>query len=224
MAAREVTVPDIGDFADVPVIEILVSEGDEITVDQPLVTLESDKATMDVPAPFAGKVAELRVSVGDEVSEGSVLLTVEAAGTATELRRREPRIATEPETAERSDGDEAAAAPEAAPAAEARRQPSPRRPRSGRNRGTDIVRDPGLAMVGRSMRGPPCGGWRGRWGSSSPGDRHRAQGPDHEGRREAGQGAPRRARRPRAPRSPGSTSRRGRRSTSRSTARSSGCR
>ena len=77
MADRDVTVPDIGDFADVPVIEVLVSAGDEITLDQPLVTLESDKATMDVPAPFAGKVAELKVSVGDEVSEGSVLMTVE---------------------------------------------------------------------------------------------------------------------------------------------------
>jgi pyruvate dehydrogenase E2 component (dihydrolipoamide acetyltransferase) len=77
--AREITVPDIGDFADVPVIEILVSEGDEITVDQPLVTLESDKATMDVPAPFAGKIASLDVSVGDEVSEGSILMKVEAS-------------------------------------------------------------------------------------------------------------------------------------------------
>jgi pyruvate dehydrogenase E2 component (dihydrolipoamide acetyltransferase) len=78
--SREVTVPDIGDFTDVPVIEILVSEGDEVSVEQPLVTLESDKATMDVPAPFAGKVAELKVSVGDEVSEGSVLMVVEASG------------------------------------------------------------------------------------------------------------------------------------------------
>ena len=76
---RDVTVPDIGDFTDVPVIEVLVSEGEEITIDQPLVTLESDKATMDVPAPFPGKVAELKVSVGDEVSEGSVLMTVEAS-------------------------------------------------------------------------------------------------------------------------------------------------
>ena len=75
---RDVNVPDIGDFTDVPVIEILVAEGDEVAVEQPLVTLESDKATMDVPAPFAGRVAELKVSVGDEVSEGSVLMVVEA--------------------------------------------------------------------------------------------------------------------------------------------------
>jgi pyruvate dehydrogenase E2 component (dihydrolipoamide acetyltransferase) len=75
--SREVTVPDIGDFADVPVIEIHVEAGDEVAPEDPLVTLESDKATMDVPAPFAGKVAELSVSVGDEVSEGSVLMRVE---------------------------------------------------------------------------------------------------------------------------------------------------
>src|SRR5712671_5266745 len=73
----EVRVPDIGDFDDVPVIEILVSVGDEVAVEDPLVTLESDKATMDVPAPFAGKVAQLRVKIGDRVSEGSVLLRLE---------------------------------------------------------------------------------------------------------------------------------------------------
>jgi dihydrolipoamide dehydrogenase len=75
----EVRVPDIGDFDDVPVIEILVSVGDEVSVEDPLVTLESDKATMDVPAPFAGVVSELSVSVGDRVSEGSLLLKVDGA-------------------------------------------------------------------------------------------------------------------------------------------------
>ncbi len=72
----EVPVPDIGDFAEVPVIEIHVAPGDEVAVEDPLVTLESDKATMDVPAPFAGVVSELRVEIGDKVSEGSVLLTL----------------------------------------------------------------------------------------------------------------------------------------------------
>jgi dihydrolipoamide dehydrogenase len=75
--ATEVRVPDIGEFTDVPVIEIHVAAGDEVAVEDPLVTLESDKATMDVPAPFAGTVAQLRVSIGDRVSEGSVLLTLE---------------------------------------------------------------------------------------------------------------------------------------------------
>ena len=67
---RTVEVPDIGDFDDVPVIEILVSVGDTVAAEDPLVTLESDKATMDVPAPFAGVVKEISVSVGDRVSAG----------------------------------------------------------------------------------------------------------------------------------------------------------
>jgi dihydrolipoamide dehydrogenase len=74
----EVRVPDIGDFTDVPVIEIHVGTGDEVGLEDPLVTLESDKATMDVPAPVAGVVKQLRVSIGDRVSEGSVLLTLDA--------------------------------------------------------------------------------------------------------------------------------------------------
>jgi dihydrolipoamide dehydrogenase len=73
----EVKVPDIGDFADVPIIEVLVSPGDEVAVEDPLITLESDKATMDVPAPAAGKVSELKVSVGDTVSEGSLILLLD---------------------------------------------------------------------------------------------------------------------------------------------------
>ncbi|HWE15254.1 MAG TPA: dihydrolipoyl dehydrogenase [Solirubrobacteraceae bacterium] len=77
--ATEVTVPDIGDFSDVPVIEILVSPGDTVAPEDPLVTLESDKATMDVPAPFGGEVSELRVEIGDRVSEGTVLLILQAA-------------------------------------------------------------------------------------------------------------------------------------------------
>ncbi len=78
--SSEIRVPDIGDFADVPVIEIHVAAGDTIAVEDPLVTLESDKATMDVPAPLAGTVTQLRVSIGDRVSEGSVLMTLEADG------------------------------------------------------------------------------------------------------------------------------------------------
>jgi dihydrolipoamide dehydrogenase len=73
----DVCVPDIGDFADVPVIEIHVAPGDEIAVEDPLITLESDKATMDVPAPAAGVVRELRVAEGDRVSEGSPILVLE---------------------------------------------------------------------------------------------------------------------------------------------------
>jgi pyruvate dehydrogenase E2 component (dihydrolipoamide acetyltransferase) len=74
-----VEVPDIGDFGDVPIIEILVSPGDQVGVDDPLLTLESDKATMDVPAPFAGVIGELHVNVGDRVSQGTLLLTMQPA-------------------------------------------------------------------------------------------------------------------------------------------------
>jgi pyruvate dehydrogenase E2 component (dihydrolipoamide acetyltransferase) len=73
----KVQVPDIGDFGEVPVIEILVSVGDEVAAEDPLVTLESDKATMDVPAPFAGVVREINVTIGDRVTEGSPLLVIE---------------------------------------------------------------------------------------------------------------------------------------------------
>src|SRR5947209_4965964 len=72
-----VEVPDIGDFGEVPIIEILVAPGDTVAADDPLLTLESDKATMDVPAPSAGVVRELHVTVGDKVSEGTLLLSLE---------------------------------------------------------------------------------------------------------------------------------------------------
>ncbi|MEP6657437.1 MAG: dihydrolipoyllysine-residue acetyltransferase [Betaproteobacteria bacterium] len=82
MSAREVKVPDIGDFKDVPVIEVLVKPGDRVAAEDSLVTLESDKATLDVPAPAPGVVKELRVKVGDKVSEGSVILLLDAADAA----------------------------------------------------------------------------------------------------------------------------------------------
>ncbi len=86
----EVHVPDIGDFKDVPVIAVLVSAGDRVEKEQPIVTLESDKATVDVPSPVAGSVAEVRVKVGDKVSEGSLLIVVEATqGAAPPERARE---------------------------------------------------------------------------------------------------------------------------------------
>src|SRR3954447_13271652 len=74
---KDVVVPDIGDFSDVPIIEVMVSPGDTVAEEDPLVTLESDKATMDVPAPFGGVVKELKVETGDTVSEAAPLLTIE---------------------------------------------------------------------------------------------------------------------------------------------------
>ncbi|HEX3063641.1 MAG TPA: dihydrolipoyllysine-residue acetyltransferase [Usitatibacter sp.] len=101
MAAIEVKVPDIGDFKDVPVIEVLVKPGDAVKKDDSLITLESDKATMEVPAPSSGTVREIRVKVGDKVSEGVAILTMEAAAAAAGARApdkdtRGPAIASAP--------------------------------------------------------------------------------------------------------------------------------
>ena len=73
----EIRIPDIGDFADVPVIEVHVSPGSVVAAEDPLVTLESDKATMDVPSPAVGTIAEVRLAVGDRVSQGDVVATLE---------------------------------------------------------------------------------------------------------------------------------------------------
>jgi len=95
MATKEARVPDIGNYADVPVIELLVAVGDTVKLDQGLVSLESDKATMEVPAPFAGVVRELRVKVGDTVSEGTVVALIEEAGAASSVPAK-PAPATSP--------------------------------------------------------------------------------------------------------------------------------
>jgi dihydrolipoamide dehydrogenase len=88
----EIRIPDIGDFTDVPVIEVHVSPGDAVAAEDPLVTLESDKATMDVPSPVAGTIGEVRIAVGDRVSEGDVVATLEGgeqAGTPAKERVHE---------------------------------------------------------------------------------------------------------------------------------------
>lgn len=77
--SKEIYVPDIGDFSDVDVIEVLVNVGDTISVDDPVITLESDKASMDIPAPEGGVVKELKVAVGDKVSEGTLMLIMESS-------------------------------------------------------------------------------------------------------------------------------------------------
>ena len=90
MSTIEVKVPDIGDFTDVPVIEVLVKPGDTVKAEDSLVTLESDKATMDVPAPAAGVIKSLGVKVGDKVSEGHLILTLEEAAGAAAPAQAEP--------------------------------------------------------------------------------------------------------------------------------------
>jgi pyruvate dehydrogenase E2 component (dihydrolipoamide acetyltransferase) len=111
-ALEEVRVPDIGDFSDLPVIEIFVSPGDTVAEEDPLVTIESDKATMDIPAPAAGVVQELKVGVGDTVSEGSVLLVLEIGGDGG----RAGEAAEEPPAEATAQVQDPAADPLAAPA------------------------------------------------------------------------------------------------------------
>ena len=82
MALVEVQVPDIGDFDEVTVIELMVKVGDTVKAEQSLITVESDKASMEIPSSTAGVVKEMRVALGDKVKQGSIVLVVEAAGAA----------------------------------------------------------------------------------------------------------------------------------------------
>jgi pyruvate dehydrogenase E2 component (dihydrolipoamide acetyltransferase) len=138
--AVEVLVPDIGDFTDVPVIEVLVAPGDTVAEEDPLVTLESDKATMDVPAPAAGVVVELRVKVGDTVSEGTPLLTLSPDGVA-------PEHAPAPEAAVVAEASaEPQAPPEPAPAA------APAAPSgNGASAGTPVYASPAVRRQAREL-------------------------------------------------------------------------
>ena len=114
MAQIELTVPDLGGFNDIPVIEVLVSVGEHVDKDAPLVTLESDKATMEIPASSAGVVKELRVKLGDKVSQGSVLATLESADTPPAASPVGPAVAS-PVAAPAPATPQTAAAPPAAP-------------------------------------------------------------------------------------------------------------
>jgi dihydrolipoamide dehydrogenase len=121
MSVQEVRVPDIGDFSDVPIIEIHVSAGDEVALDDPIITLESDKATMDVPAPVGGTVSAVSVSVGDTVSEGDVILSLEVA----EAEAAPAAETAQPTTTATASAVEPAAPPPASPAAAPTPAPAP---------------------------------------------------------------------------------------------------
>ncbi len=113
---KEATVPDIGDYDDVPVIELLVQVGDTVAKDQGLVTLESDKATMEVPAPFAGVVRELKVKLGDAVKQGVVVALIEPSGGAASAPTKPAPVAEAPKPAPDAPKAEAPAAPKPAAA------------------------------------------------------------------------------------------------------------
>ena len=92
MAIEEIKVPNIGDFDDVPIISVMVAPGDSVAVEDPLIELESDKATLEVPSPVAGKIVALKVKEGDVVSEGSLILTIEVEGAASgETKTEQPK-------------------------------------------------------------------------------------------------------------------------------------
>jgi pyruvate dehydrogenase E2 component (dihydrolipoamide acetyltransferase) len=124
-AAIDITIPDIGDFKDVPVIEILVKVGDTVEAEQPIVTLESDKASMDVPSPAAGKITEIVVKVGDKVSMGSLVGKLDAGGSAGSVSRGQE------DEADAKEEEDAAEAPETSPVAPADLPPRPPKPGSG---------------------------------------------------------------------------------------------
>lgn len=134
VAVKEIQVPDIGDASNVDVIEVLVSVGDDITVDQGLITLETDKATMEVPAPFAGKLLSLTVKVGDKVSQGSVIATIETTSVATASAGSAPAPVAQA-AAPAPVAQEAAPAPAAAPS----RPPVPHHPSAGAPVATGVV-------------------------------------------------------------------------------------
>jgi pyruvate dehydrogenase E2 component (dihydrolipoamide acetyltransferase) len=115
----EVTVPDIGDFKEVEVIEVMVKPGDQIKVDQSLITVESDKASMEIPSSHAGTIKEIKVKVGDKVAKGSLVLLVEAAAGAASGAAAAPAAAAPAPAAA------APSAPAAAPAAAAQAGPAP---------------------------------------------------------------------------------------------------
>ena len=124
-ALIDVTIPDIGDFKDVPVIEILVKAGDTVEADQPLLTLESDKATMDVPSPAAGKITQIVVKVGDKVSMGALIAKLDAGGSDA------PIPSDQEDEAEAKEEEDAAEAPETSPVAPSDLPPAPPKPPAG---------------------------------------------------------------------------------------------
>ncbi len=113
MALVQVTVPDIGDFKDVEIIELLVKAGDTVSLDQSLVTVESDKASMEIPSTHAGVVKELKVKLGDKINQGSLLLTMESSGESADDAAQSKASAPAPDA---TPAPEAATAPASEPA------------------------------------------------------------------------------------------------------------
>jgi pyruvate dehydrogenase E2 component (dihydrolipoamide acetyltransferase) len=169
---EEVVVPDIGDFDAVDIVEVLVNPGDQVEVEDPLITLESDKATLEVPSPLAGKVVEVKVKMGDKVGEGAVILVLEVAEskateTKSEPQEEEPSPAAPqpPEDLPPPQPEDPAPPPPAAPAPRSDLSPapidefphsktyaSPAVRRYARELGVDLPRVKGTGRKGRVLR------------------------------------------------------------------------
>jgi pyruvate dehydrogenase E2 component (dihydrolipoamide acetyltransferase) len=157
---KQVLVPDIGNYKDVPVIEVMVKVGDAVKAEQSLLTLETDKATMDVPAPFDGVVKEVKVKVGDNISEGSLIFVVEASAGAAKAAAPAPSAAAPAQAAPVAavaavvapaptpvQTPVAAVVSNAAPAGKAHASPSIRS--FARELGVDLTQVKGTAVKGR---------------------------------------------------------------------------
>ncbi len=160
---REVTLPDIGDFQDVELIEVLVAVGDQVELEQSLLTLESDKATMEIPAPFGGSVVSLAVKVGDKLNRGDPIATIETAGgppAQTPVGEAEQQPTASPQTAApealRAPGEKerlrrpVLVRPSDAPGGKSHASPGVRR--FARKLGVDLAKVPGSAPKGRVIK------------------------------------------------------------------------
>jgi len=164
MAEKTLTIPDIGDFEDVEVIEVLVSDGDEIKLEDSLITLETDKATMDIPASDAGTIRQMLVKVGDKVNQGDALAVIDAVESATapakETAPAEKQPPTPPPASPPTHKQTTPAAPPPAPAAPARidevtfskAYASPSVRKFARELGVDLGRIQGSGRKGRVVK------------------------------------------------------------------------
>lgn len=148
----EVNVPDIGDFKDVPVITVLVKLGDTVAAEDPLIELESDKATMEVPSPVAGRIASIVVKEGDRVSEGSMILTVEAEGSDAAAAASAPTSAPAAAPAASVPAAAAPAAPAVTDSGFNKAHASPSIRAFARQLGIDLAKINGSGRKGRILR------------------------------------------------------------------------
>ena len=161
MAATEVKVPDIGDFKEIPVIELLVKAGDTVKKDDSLLVLESDKATMEVPAPAAGVIAELKVKIGDKVSKGTLVALLEAGAAPAAASNGSAPAATNGNGKAKAPAFVAAPLPAAAPAAPKNLEPAPalaapEKTQVGDGAGAIAHASPGVRRFAREL-GVPIG-------------------------------------------------------------------